>query len=66
MVASEYSDGSSGSPLPNRAIPPERTIDKMRRDVPFFGDAPIEVEECETARGKLAERARKDFTFDWP
>jgi phenylpropionate dioxygenase-like ring-hydroxylating dioxygenase large terminal subunit len=38
---------------------PEQTIEEMRRDVPFFAGKPIEVGEGETARGKLAERARE-------
>ncbi len=43
-------------------IPPERTIEEMRRDVPFFAGKPIEVGEGETARGKLAERAREKIS----
>ena len=38
---------------------PAQTIEEMRRDVPFFAGRPIEVNENETARSKLAERARE-------
>jgi phenylpropionate dioxygenase-like ring-hydroxylating dioxygenase large terminal subunit len=49
-----------GVPSPSlKGIPPERTIAEMRRDVPFFAGKPIEVGEGETARSKLAERARE-------
>jgi phenylpropionate dioxygenase-like ring-hydroxylating dioxygenase large terminal subunit len=49
-----------GVPSPAlKGIPPERTIEEMRRDVPFFAGKPIVVGEGETARGKLAERARE-------
>ena len=41
------------------ATTPEQTIAEMRRDVPFFAGRPIEVGEGETARAKLAERARE-------
>jgi phenylpropionate dioxygenase-like ring-hydroxylating dioxygenase large terminal subunit len=52
-----------GVPSPSRKnIPPERTIEEMRRDVPFFGGEPIEVGEGETARAKLAERAREKIS----
>ncbi|MFM9864139.1 MAG: aromatic ring-hydroxylating oxygenase subunit alpha [Micropepsaceae bacterium] len=43
-------------------ISPERTIEEMRRDVPFFAGRPIEVGPGETARGKLAERAREKIS----
>lgn len=39
-------------------MPAARTVEEMRRDVPFFGGAPIEVGPGQTARSKLAERAR--------
>ncbi len=49
-----------GVPSPAmKGIPAERTIEEMRRDVPFFAGKPIEVGKGETARGKLAERARE-------
>ncbi|MDQ2811502.1 MAG: aromatic ring-hydroxylating dioxygenase subunit alpha [Actinomycetota bacterium] len=52
-----------GVPSPSRKnIPPERTIEEMRRDVPFFGGEPIEVGAGETARAKLAERAREKIS----
>lgn len=43
-------------------ISPERTIEEMRRDVPFFAGRPIEVGPGETARAKLAERAREKIS----
>ena len=52
-----------GVPSPSmKGIPPERTIEEMRRDVPFFAGKPIEVGLGETARGKLAERAREKIS----
>ena len=49
-----------GVPSPSMSgIPPERTIEEMRRDVPFFAGKPIEVGEGETARSKLAQRSRE-------
>ena len=52
-----------GVPSPSlKGIAPERTIEEMRRDVPFFAGKPIEVAEGETARGKLAERAREKIS----
>jgi phenylpropionate dioxygenase-like ring-hydroxylating dioxygenase large terminal subunit len=52
-----------GVPSPSlKGIPPERTIEEMRRDVPFFAGKPIEVGDGETARGKLAERAREKIS----
>jgi phenylpropionate dioxygenase-like ring-hydroxylating dioxygenase large terminal subunit len=49
-----------GVPSPSmKGIPSERTIEEMRRDVPFFAGRPIEVGDGETARAKLAERARQ-------
>jgi phenylpropionate dioxygenase-like ring-hydroxylating dioxygenase large terminal subunit len=48
-----------GAPSPAlKGVSPERVIEEMRRDVPFFAGKPIEVGPGETARGKLAERAR--------
>lgn len=43
-------------------LPPEKTIEQMRRDVPFFAGKPIEVGPGETARGKLAQRAREKIS----
>ena len=52
-----------GVPSPAmKGIAPERTIEEMRRDVPFFAGRPIEVGPGETARGKLAERAREKIS----
>jgi phenylpropionate dioxygenase-like ring-hydroxylating dioxygenase large terminal subunit len=51
--------------VPSPAVPnlaPEKTIEQMRRDVPFFAGKPIEVGAGETARGKLAERAREKIS----
>ncbi len=49
-----------GVPSPSlKGIAPERTIDEMRRDVPFFGGRPIELAPGESPRAKLAERARE-------
>ena len=39
-----------------------QTIEEMRRDVPFFAGKPIKVGEGETARQKLAERAREKIS----
>ena len=49
------------SPL-TQDFAPEKTIEHMRRDVPFFAGRPIHVGEGETARGQLAERARERFS----
>jgi len=43
-------------------VSPELTIKHMRRDVPFFGGRPIEMEPGVSARAKLAERAREKMT----
>jgi phenylpropionate dioxygenase-like ring-hydroxylating dioxygenase large terminal subunit len=52
-----------GVPSPAlKGVPAERTIEEMRRDVPFFAGRPIEVGEGETARGKLAERSREKIS----
>ena len=49
-----------GVASPSRpATTAQQTIEEMRRDVPFFAGRPIDVGEGETARGKLAERARE-------
>lgn len=52
-----------GVPSPAlKGIAPERVIEDMRRDVPFFAGKPIEIGDGETARGKLAERAREKIS----
>jgi phenylpropionate dioxygenase-like ring-hydroxylating dioxygenase large terminal subunit len=52
-----------GVPSPAlKGVSPERVIAEMRRDVPFFAGKPIEVGAGETARGKLAERARQKIS----
>jgi phenylpropionate dioxygenase-like ring-hydroxylating dioxygenase large terminal subunit len=49
-----------GLPSPSvKGVSDAKVIEDMRRDVPFFAGKPIEVGEGETARGKLAERARQ-------
>ena len=49
-----------GLPSPSmKGIASERTIEEMRRDVPFFAGKPIEVAEGERARDGLARRARE-------
>lgn len=49
-----------GVPSPAVAdLSAEKTIEHFRRDAPFFGGRPIEVGPGETARKKLAERARE-------
>jgi len=51
-----------GVPSPSmKGIPPERTIEEMRRNVPFFAGRPIEVGDGETARAKLAQRSREQI-----
>jgi phenylpropionate dioxygenase-like ring-hydroxylating dioxygenase large terminal subunit len=40
-------------------LPPERTIEDMRRDVPFFAGKPIDVSDGDSARSQLAARARE-------
>lgn len=40
-------------------LPPERTIEDMRRDVPFFAGKPIDVSNGDSARSQLAARARE-------
>ena len=52
-----------GVPSPKVAgLSAEKTIEQMRRDVPFFAGRPIDVAPDETARGKLAERAREKIS----
>ena len=52
-----------GVPSPSmQSTSPDRTIEEMRRDVPFFGGAPLEVDEGERARDKLAARAREKIS----
>ena len=51
--------------VPSPSLPdldPEVTIRHMRRDVPFFAGAPIEDEPGESARAKLASRARRKIS----
>lgn len=49
-----------GVPSPStKGVSAERTIEEMRRDVPFFAGKPITVRDGESARQKLAERARE-------
>ena len=49
-----------GLPSPGlKDIPPEVTIEHMRRDMPFFGGKPVELGEGDTPRAKMAERARE-------
>ena len=43
-------------------LAPEKTVEQMRRDVPFFAGKPIEVGAGETARAKLAQRAREKIS----
>lgn len=52
-----------GVPSPAlKATSPQATIEQMRRDVPFFAGKPLDVGEGETARAKLAERAREKIS----
>jgi phenylpropionate dioxygenase-like ring-hydroxylating dioxygenase large terminal subunit len=52
-----------GIPSPSVAdLPPETTIKHMRRDIPFYAGAPIEDEPGDTARAKLASRARRKIS----
>jgi phenylpropionate dioxygenase-like ring-hydroxylating dioxygenase large terminal subunit len=49
-----------GVPSPSLAdLDPEVTIRHIRRDVPFYGGAPIEADAQGSARAKLAQRARE-------
>ena len=49
-----------GLASPSRpAVSPAQTIAEFRRDVPFFAGKPIDVADGETAREKLADRARE-------
>ena len=43
-------------------IDPNRTIEEMRRDVPFFAGKPIELADGESPRAKLADRAREKIS----
>jgi phenylpropionate dioxygenase-like ring-hydroxylating dioxygenase large terminal subunit len=40
----------------------ESIVSHMRRDLPFYGGEPIELQEGDSARGKLAERAREKMS----
>lgn len=52
-----------GVPSPSTTgISPERTIEEMRRDVPFFAGKSITINEGESARQKLAKRAREKIS----
>lgn len=49
-----------GLPSPSVVgVSADKVIEDMRRDVPFFAGKPIEVGEGDTARAKLAQRARE-------
>jgi len=49
-----------GVPSPSMSdLPYEVTIKHIRRDVPFYGGAPIEAKSASDARAKLAQRARE-------
>lgn len=49
-----------GLPSPSlKGVTPETVVAHMRRDMPFYAGRPIELGPGETARGKLAERARE-------
>ena len=49
-----------GTPSPNLGeVPPEETIRKMQRDVPFHGGERIVAQEGDRVRDLLAERARE-------
>lgn len=49
-----------GLPSPQmKGVAPETTIADLRRDAPFYAGRPIDVAPGETARAKLAERARE-------
>ena len=41
-----------------KGIPPERTIEEMKRDLPFFAGTSTDLKPGETAREKLAQYAR--------
>jgi len=52
-----------GVPSPARVgVTPQQTIDEMRQAAPFFGGKPIELQDGDTARAKLAERAREKIS----
>ena len=42
-----------------KGVAEQRTVDDLRRDAPFYAGRPIDVGPGETARAKLAERARE-------
>jgi phenylpropionate dioxygenase-like ring-hydroxylating dioxygenase large terminal subunit len=44
-------------------ITPEMIVKTMRRDIPFFDGKPIEIGPGDTARSKLAERAREKMSL---
>lgn len=43
-------------------IDPQRTVEEMRRDVPFFAGKPIDLQDGDSPRAKLAERAREKIS----
>jgi phenylpropionate dioxygenase-like ring-hydroxylating dioxygenase large terminal subunit len=52
-----------GVPSPAmKHVAPEVTLADLRRDAPFYAGKPIEIGPGETARAKLAERAREKIT----
>jgi phenylpropionate dioxygenase-like ring-hydroxylating dioxygenase large terminal subunit len=52
-----------GVPSPAmKHVAPEVTVADLRRDAPFYAGKPIEIGPGETARGKLAERAREKIS----
>jgi phenylpropionate dioxygenase-like ring-hydroxylating dioxygenase large terminal subunit len=52
-----------GVPSPSMSdIDPSVTIQHIRRDVPFYGGAPITADAEGTARAKLAQRAREKIS----
>ena len=42
--------------------PQQKIVDAIQRDIEFYGKREIKVQEGETAREKIAERARERFT----
>ncbi len=52
-----------GVPSPAmKHVDPQVTLADLRRDAPFYAGKPIEIGPGETARAKLAERAREKIT----
>ena len=52
-----------GVPSPSQAdLHHDVTIKHIRRDVPFYGGAPIEADSMTDARAKLAQRAREKIS----